>query len=138
MKAILHPQGRDGLPLRYGPERQRPRREVERTARVSAVVFARWLCRRGHSREDAAVRLGVSSRALAMWIRLWRTERLRLHPRGRPSEMLSRLVRREVLGLLYLQGPQTGLAVLQARFPAVPRAALADLLRRYRIAHKRG
>src|SRR5262245_24925432 len=138
MKSILLPPGRSGLALRYGPERQRPRRQAERTARLSAVVFARWLARRGHTREEAAVRLGVSSRALEAWIRLWRTKRLALRPRGRPSEMLTRVVRREVLGLLYLLGPQTGLAVLQARFPGVPRAALADLLHRYRIAHKRG
>jgi hypothetical protein len=138
LHAILHPAGAARLPLRYGPQRQKRQREAERVARVSAVVFTRWLARRGHTREDAAERLGVSVRALAGWIRLWRTEQLTPRPRGRRWQMFTRMERRAALDMLQRFGPQVGLDVLCKLLPFVPRAALADLLHRYRRAHKRG
>src|SRR5262245_47156996 len=127
MRAILHPPETRRLPLRYGPDRQRARREAERIARVSAVVFTRWLARRGHTNRDAAIRLGVSDRALAGWLRLWREEKLQLRARGRRYDMISRVLRHEILTVLQLMGPQTGVPTLQGLFPRVPRAALADL-----------
>jgi len=76
---------------RRGPVRQRRVRRTERTARRSAVAFARWMQRRDLTRSASARRLGVSASSLSRWVRRWREDQMALRPRGRPVEDLDRV-----------------------------------------------
>lgn len=120
---------------RRGLKRQRRAREAERTARRSAVVFARW--RQRHGVTVNADRLGVSASALARWTRRWREDRMALRPRGRPAEDVDRDVRHGILSVFSVMGPHATLAALRDFFPAVARRALENLLERCRRAWRR-
>jgi transposase InsO family protein len=76
--------------------------------------------------------LGVADRTLRHWCR----ERLQIakpaRPLGRPVHRSSRDTREEVIRLLDELGPRLGVPTLRQCFPAIRRAELEDLLRRYR------
>src|SRR5262249_62223266 len=56
---------------------------------------------------------------------------------GRPVRHSSRAARNEVIGFLDEHGPHVGVPTLRACFPAMSRAELTDLLRRYRRVWRR-
>ncbi|MCI0657638.1 MAG: hypothetical protein L0170_11285, partial [Acidobacteria bacterium] len=117
---------------RRGVRRQRRSRLAERTARVSAVTFARWGGSQGLSRQEAARRLSISPAVLGRWNRRWRVDRLGLRPRGRRSVELDRDALRGILSAFALMGPHASVSALRELFPEVPRAALEETLRRAR------
>lgn len=119
-----------------GPRHHRRRRRAERSVRRSAVVFLRWVDRRGVSCAEAARALGLAASTLRDWREHWSRDQLALHDRGRPVEPLDGWLRGSILSLFDLMGPQLGLPTLQSLFPDVPRAALEDLQRRYRHAFR--
>ena len=120
-----------------GLPRQRRAREAERTARWSAVVFARWLSLHGATRSAAARRLTLSPSALSRWMRRWTEDRMALKPRGRPVEDLDRETRHGILSMFSLMGPHATLAALRDLFPAVARGTLENLLERCRRVWRR-
>ena len=122
---------------RRGLVRQRRARQAERTARRSAVAFARWMERRDLTRSEGARRLGVSSSSLSRWVHRWREEQMALRPRGRPVEDLDRETRLEILAVFSLMGPHASLAALWDLFPTVTRGALENLLARCRSMLRR-
>ena len=117
--------------------RQRRARQAERTARRSAVAFARWMACRGLTRSASARRLGLSPSALSRWIRRWEEDRMILRPRGRPIEDLDRDTRADILAIFSLMGPHATLAALRDLFPQVARGALDNLLERCRSVYRR-
>jgi hypothetical protein len=89
------------------------------------------------NRIDSAACLGISARTLREWEGASATLGLTWALRGRPVVRSERALRTAVLGLLDSVGPGVGLAVLQGQFPDLPRAELAELLRRYRRVWQR-
>lgn len=122
---------------RRGPMRQRRARQAERTARRSAVAFARWMECRGLTRSATARRLGLSPSALSRWMRRWQEDRMTLRPRGRPVEDLDRETRDDILAVFSIMGPHASLAALRDLFPQVARGALDNLLERCRSMFRR-
>ena len=122
---------------RRGLRRQRRARQAERTARRSAVVFARWLHRHGSTRAAAAARLTLSPSALCRWVRRWTADRMALRSRGRPVQDVDRETRAGILSVFSLMGPHATLAALRDLFPHVARGALDTLLDRCRAAYRR-
>jgi transposase InsO family protein len=120
---------------RRGPAGQQGRRRREaavrrQAVRRQAVTFCRWTQDRGGTLARAAGLLNVKSRTLRHW-----SSSEKLHPwpancLGRPPMRAPREQRMAVLDCLR-QGPWVGLADLQTRFPALARAELDDLRRRY-------
>lgn len=118
-----------------GLMRQKKSREVERTARRSAVVFARWVRRRrGATASDIAARLSVSSSGLSRWLRRWKESCMALRVRGRPGEEVDRNTRADILAVFGLMGPHATLGMLRELFPFSSRGALDSLLVRCRRA----
>ena len=66
------------------------------------------------------------------WRHDFAQDQLRAYPLGRPLRAASRHERNEVIHLLDELGPGIGLPTLRYLFPGLARAALADVLRRYR------
>jgi transposase InsO family protein len=122
---------------RRGLKRQRRARDAERTARLSTVAFARWLCRRGSTRRVVAGRLSMSASALSRWLRRWGENRMELCPRGRPPEDVDRDTRAGILSVFSLMGSHATLTALRDRFPSVARGALENLLERCRRVYRR-
>ncbi len=137
LESIVQAQGKRERHRRRGLPRQRRVREAERTARCSAVAFARWMQRRGLKRFSAARRLGLSGSSLSRWVRRWREDRMALRPRGRPVEDLERDTRAGILSVFSLMGPHATLAALRDLFPEVARGALENLLDRCRSVYRR-
>jgi transposase InsO family protein len=111
---------------------QQPRRHLEQEIRVEGVAFRQWAAASGLSRIDSAAWLGIAARTLRDWEQRWRTATAVVPARGRPVLRSELAARSAVLELLASVGPGVGLAVLAGQFPGLPRAELADLLRRYR------
>jgi len=122
---------------RRGLMRQRRARQAERTARCSAVAFARWMQGRGLTRSATAHRLGLSASALSRWAHRWKEDRMTLRPRGRPAGDLDRETRAGILSVFSLMGPHATLAALRDLFPEVARGALENLLERCRSVYRR-
>jgi transposase InsO family protein len=116
---------------RRGSAWQQPRRALEQAVRDQAVAFRHWVAERGLTRCEGAACLGLSARTLRAWEHSAAANPA-LTRRGRPVQRSPRLARTAVLEVLEAVGPGVGLAVLQGQFPELPRAELADLLRRYR------
>jgi transposase InsO family protein len=116
---------------------QQDRRRVERTVRVAAVAFARWLRRADQPASVAAECLGIAPGTLRGWSGRWRADHMTIRSRGRPVQRAQRDQRLSILALFGLLGPQLGLPTLQEFFPDVARGELIDLQRRYRHAYRR-
>jgi transposase InsO family protein len=111
---------------------QQPRRALEQAVRDQAVAFRQWVAERGLTRREGAACLGLSARTLRAWEHGAAAASPAVPRRGRPVLRSPRAARTAVLDVLEEVGPGVGLAVLQGQFPELPRAELADLLRRYR------
>lgn len=117
-------------PRRRGSLWQQPCRRLEEQVRQQGVAFCQWLAGYGLSRVESAAWLGIAARTLRDWEQ--RLGTAAVPARGRPVLRSELAARGAVLELLQSAGPGVGLAVLAGQFPDVPRAELADLLRRYR------
>lgn len=111
---------------------QAQRRELEALVRRRTVAYARWArVFHGLDLKRAAQLIGMAPQTLRSWIERLR-ERPEPAPRGKPPGTLSRETRQLLMFLLWLMGPQTGVATLAQLLPQVPRGEIAALLRRYR------
>ena len=120
---------------RRGFPRQRRRRQAERIARGTAVVFVRWQRGAGRTRRDTARQLAMNATTLTRWTRRWRENRMSLAPRGRTVQRTGGDLRRSILTEMTRIGPRAGIRVLRAVYPNVARAELEDLRRRcWRLA----
>jgi transposase InsO family protein len=123
-------QPASAAPRRRGSIWQQPRRRLEEQVRQQGVAFRQWVAGYGLSRVESAAWLGIAARTLRDWEQ--RLGTAAVSARGRPVLRSELAARGAVLELLQGAGPGVGLAVLVGQFPDVPRAELADLLRRYR------
>jgi transposase InsO family protein len=121
-------------PQRRGSLWQQPRRRLEEQVRQQGVAFRQWVAEQGLTRLESAAWLGISARTLRDWEQRWRSGATMVPALGRPVLRSGLAARQAVLELLAGVGPGAGLAVLAGQFPEMPRAELADLLRRYRHA----
>ena len=86
----------------------------------------------GYTIREAAAWLHVPPRTLRAWQVRCRHPVWEIPVLGRPLLRASLAQRHQVIELLDELGPATGLSTLRACFPALARAELADILRRYR------
>jgi hypothetical protein len=127
-------------PVREGP----PRRGFagQRSAREYEQVVRRHVLEAGLDLLAAGWRL-IAAAFFQVAPRTWRDWRHDLHravlavPLGRPLRAAGWQERNDVIRVLDELGPGIGLPTLQALFPALARAALADVLRRYRRVWRR-
>ncbi len=118
---------------RRGSFWQQPRRCLEEQVRQQRVAFRQWVAEQGLTRIERAAWLGISARTLRDWEQRLRSGATMVPVLGRPVLRLGASgAEQAVLELLVSVGPGVGLAVLAGQFPEMPRAELADLLRRYR------
>ena len=117
---------------RRGSFWQQPRRCLEEQVRQQGVAFRQWVAEQGLTRIESAAWLGISARTLRDWEQRLRSGATMVPVLGRPVLRSELAARQAVLELLVSVGPGVGLAVLAGQFPEMPRAELADLLRRYR------
>ena len=122
---------------RRGSYWQQPRRCLEEQVRQQGVAFRQWVADQGLTRVESAAWLGIAARTLRDWEQRLRTATAVVPARGRPVPRSELAARGAVLELLQAVGPGVGLAVLAGQFPTLPRAELADLLRRYRGVWRR-
>ena len=123
---------------RRGFARQCRTRTRESILRGNIVALTRWTSNRGLSLPETANLLHLAPRTLRQWYDDFRVDRPGLRLLGRPTLRSSRHERTAVLDVLNELGPATSVATLRACFPAMPRAELQDLLRRYRrVWHQR-
>jgi transposase InsO family protein len=115
---------------RRGQAGQRRRRVREAEARRQAVDFCRWTQDRGGTMARAADLLNVKARTLRYWSSAEKFHPWQVNCLGRPPTRAPREQRMAVLAGLR-ERPWVSLSDLQARFPALSRAELDDLRRRY-------
>jgi hypothetical protein len=110
---------------------------MERLARQHAVAVESCLIEHGCSHRQAAEYLRLSPRTLRDWQHAADENSLAFHPLGRPLHAATTEQRNEVIHTLDEQGPGIGLPTLRDIFPDLARAALADVLHRYRALWRR-
>lgn len=120
---------------RRGPFAQERRLDMERTVRMSAVAFLRWECSSGSSSTEAAHLLHIAPSTLGAWRRRWNSDRLKSKARGPRIVPIKDFDRELLMALFHVAGPGVSLATLRELFSDQPRAALEDLLTRYRRLH---
>jgi transposase InsO family protein len=117
---------------RRGSGHQNHRRAEEQQTRRRVVEAGQRLFDLGWAWEKIADRLQVAGRTLRRWCH----DLLRVFhpplPLGRPVVRSPRNARNEVIYFLDAFGPRVGVPTLQSCFPAMCRAELDDLLKRYR------
>lgn len=117
---------------RRGAAHQRRDRELEHAVRLHAVTIGLDLIDEGFTWLKTADLFEVAPRTLRQWRRAAYHDLGRPPSLGRPVVRSPRDQRQEVLHLLDEVGPALGLPTLREAFPMMPRAELADLLKRYR------
>jgi hypothetical protein len=123
--------------LLRGARAQKTRRQLERSARIDTLAFARWAQRMGCSPRNAADKLQLKPGTLAEWKRRWKENRLAADPIGRPTRDSDWDTRQLMIALFYLAGPGLGLPGLRGFFPDASKGELEYMLKRYRRVHLR-
>ncbi len=132
VRAAVHPPAAAAPPRAYGPAGQRRQRTAEQLARRHAVVVERRLLEQGCSHLRAAGYLALSPRTLRDWRHGRAAAAVPFCPLGRPACAATTAQCNDVMCTLDELGPGIGLPTLRGHFPDLARAALADILRRYR------
>jgi transposase InsO family protein len=109
---------------------QAPQRQREQALRVHVAGLYSWAHAQGQRQCDLAAALGLAPRTLRDWCTL--TVAGAAACLGRPVFRSPCAERNAVIALLDELGPRIGVPTLRDCFPQLPRAELADLLRRYR------
>ena len=117
---------------RRGAFDQQHQRDREDTVRRRAAEVGRRLLEVGWSWPWIADCLRVAGRTLRHWCRNLLDRVRPACPLGRPAARSSRADRNAVIELLDELGPQVGVPALRECFPAMTRAELEGLLKRYR------
>jgi len=129
-------------PVREGPPRrgfagQRLERVQEQMARRHVVEAGKDLQAAGWHWADTADFFHLAPRTLRHWRQDWSLNGVRMVPLGRPIRAADRDERNAVIDYLDEWGPGVGLPTLQLVFPTLARAALVDILGRYRRVWRR-
>lgn len=124
--------GRTSPAQRRGGVDQRRQRDREETVRRRAAEVGRDLFDLGWLWTNVVELLGVPGRTLRHWCRGLLDRFTAACPLGRPRQRSDRGARNEVIHFLDEFGPGVGVSTLRECFPAMCRAELEDLLKRYR------
>jgi transposase InsO family protein len=122
---------------RRGYARQRLTREREHTLRAHIAELTHWTTGLGLSLPQTAGLLNLAPRTLYHWCDDFCVDMPHIHLLGRPTLRSPRADRMNVLAVLDELGPATSVATLRDCFPAMPRAELDDLLKRYRAVWRK-
>jgi transposase InsO family protein len=117
---------------RRGCERQYDQRLREHTLRGHVVDLCHWTALQHWSQVSTAALLHLAPRTLRHWQHQLHAVVGGVPLLGRPVRRAPVAQRQAVLELLRELGPGLGLPTLRTCFPALARAELEDLLRRYR------
>ena len=120
-------------PVRRGESRQRRARRAEQTARARVAELGQHLAQSGWQWYRVAGWLQVTDRTLRRWCR----DEVFARPLGRPVHRSPRDARNAVIHFLDEHGPHVGVPTLRQCFPAISRAELTDLIKRYRWVWRR-
>jgi transposase InsO family protein len=137
VRAGIHPLASGTIPRIHGAADQRRERECEQHARQQAITAEHNLVELGCNHRQAADYLKLSPRTLRDWQHQADPVQTTFHPLGRPARVAAPGRRNEVIHLLDELGPGIGLPTLRDVFPELARAALADILQRYRRLWRR-
>ena len=107
---------------------QHRQRACEQHIRRRVTQTGRQLIAGGWSWQSVAQLFQITARTLRRWCR----DPSAVGLRGRPVQQSPRIVRDDVIHFLDEHGPHIGVPTLRECFPAISRAELTDLLRRYR------
>jgi len=135
MHEYVHPH--DPPSTRRGSARQRLAREREFILRGHIVGLTRWTSDLGLSLPETASLLHLAPRTLRHWYHDFRIQAPPMILLGRPTLRSPLAKRTEVLDVLDELGPATSVATLRDCFPSMPRAELADLVKRYRCVWRK-
>jgi len=138
MNYLRHRSARE--PIREERRRaagQRLEREHEQVVRRHVVESGLDLQAAGWQWADTADFFQLAPRTLRGWRHDGISTALRLVPLGRPIRPAGPVERNDVIHYLDEWGPAVGLPTLQTMFPLLTRAALADILGRYRRLWRR-
>jgi len=119
-------------PRRRSRVRRQAHRELQENIRHATTACYRALHERGYTQEESAALLGIPARRLRDWEYKHRSAQRVLVPVGRPAAPAPVQARQQVLDYLQQQGPGVGVPRLCTAFPDLSRAALTDLVQRYR------
>jgi putative transposase len=119
-------------PRRRGSEHQFEQRSLEQRLRENVLDFCNWTTAQHWSHVATADLLHLAPRTLRYWQQQARAHALHVQALGRPVQRAPVADRQEVIETLEMIGPGLGLPTLRTEFPALCRAELEDLLRRYR------
>ena len=112
-------------------------RLLEQTTRRHVVAAGQDLQAAGWPWADTADFFHLAARTLRHWRQSQSLTTVPLLPLGRPIRAANRQERNDVIHFLDEWGPSIGLPTLQFLFPTLARAALADILDRYRWLWRR-
>jgi transposase InsO family protein len=135
MHEYVHPY--DPPSTRRGYARQCLARECEWNLRGNIVDLTRWTLNLGLSLPETAGLLHLAPRTLRHWYHDFRIKAPPMILLGRPTLRSPLAKRTEVLDVLDELGPATSVATLRDCFPLMPRAELADLVKRYRCVWRK-
>ncbi len=126
---------------RRGPAGQQRRRRLERQVRLRVLAFRRWAQKHRLTEAAVAAQLGIARRTLQRWEARWRVRQLVVGSHGRPARRVSRAIRQQLLAVIELLGPHTGVPILQTFVTEMARREVQDFVRRYRriwrLRHRR-
>jgi transposase InsO family protein len=118
--------------IRRHDRRPSQQRVLEHEVRSSVVQVVSDSAEHGYTLAETAALLNLQPRTVRGWRTDYRNHVLRVRVLGRPLLRASVAERNQVIDLLDELGPATGLPTLRDCFPALARAELADILKRYR------
>lgn len=112
-------------------------RQLRHRGRTQVLALSRWASHHAVSQRRVAARIGLAQQTVNDWARQRAIRQLDRAPRGRPRQVLSVAVKRQVDDLLCECHGRLGLPMLKNAFAQVPRTLLAELRHRYHAEHPR-
>jgi hypothetical protein len=115
--------------------RRKARREEEMTVRDLAVRILKWGMEQGLSIAEVARRLFLSPCTLGDWKASFADGRPEAKDVGRKPELADKQLRRELITIFGMMGPDVGIPTLQREFPELSRDELERLKAHYKDAY---
>ncbi|MCU0723040.1 MAG: transposase, partial [Planctomycetes bacterium] len=115
--------------------RRRARREEEMDVRELAMRILQWGMEEGLSISEVARRLFLSPCTLGGWKKAFSKGRPEAKDVGRKPELADKELRRELITIFGMMGPDVGIPTLQEEFPELSRGELERLKAHYKDAY---
>jgi hypothetical protein len=115
--------------------RRRARREEEMTVRELAVKILKWGMENGLSIAEVARQLFLSPCTLGSWNKAFLNGPPPVKDVGRKPELADKQLRRELITIFGMMGPDVGIPTLQKEFPDLSRNELERFKEHYKDAY---